>query len=592
MGLLGFLALSVQQRTDMTGASMDHALGLTDQWFQLKAHMKKKIWLPCLFMMVAQGATAQSTPSAGGQLQQIPRVPEMPAKMPPVQVAPPITPSAAPQSGTVFVVKQLNVMGATAYSVAELQSVAGFESGREISLPTLYEMAEKITNHYRQDGYLVARAYVPAQEVKDGAVTITVLEGKYGQVALNNTSSLDSQVPSNLMTGLKPGDVIEKEALEERLLRLSDLPGVEVRSTLVPGASVGLSDLIVEVKPGALISGSVDIDNAGNRYTGENRIGATVHLNNPTGHGDVATLRALTSGSGLRYGRVAYQTPWGLGRIGLAYSELRYDLGHQFEALNANGQARIATIFGDYPLIRSRNTNLYMGLTLEAKDFEDRLDAIPYLNEKKVQVATATLRGDHRDAWWGGGLNNYSLAWSTGHLDIHTPVARALDAETARTDGHYNKLAWAVSRVQQVTPTVTVLASLNGQMASKNLDVSEKMELGGMYGVRAYPEGEAYADEGYLATVEVRKRLDWPSLSNSQIHVSAFIDAGAVKLNHSPWAAGDNRRQLSGAGLGAYWTKARDFSIKAFYAWKLGSEDALSAPDKSGRFWIQAVKYF
>jgi hemolysin activation/secretion protein len=49
---------------------------------------------------------------------------------------------------------------------------------------------------------------------------------------------------------------------------------------------------------------------------------------------------------------------------------------------------------------------------------------------------------------------------------------------------------------------------------------------------------------------------------------------------------------LSGAGLGAYWTKARDFSIKAFYAWKLGSEDALSAPDKSGRFWIQAVKYF
>lgn len=576
----------------MTGVSKEHGLGLADQWFQLKAHMTKKLWLPCLFMLVSQGATAQSVPSAGGQMQQIPAVPEMPANLPPVQVAPQVAPSVALPAGAVFVVKQLNVTGASAYSAAELQSVAGFEPGREISLPALYEMAEKITHRYRQDGYLVARAYVPAQEVKDGTVTIAVLEGKYGQVALNNTSSLDSQVPSNLMNGLNPGDVIEKEALEERLLRLSDVPGVEVRSTLVPGASVGLSDLIVEVKPGALISGSVDIDNAGNRYTGENRIGATVHLNNPTGHGDVATLRALTSGSGLRYGRVAYQTPWGLGRIGLAYSELRYDLGHQFEILGANGQARIVTIFGDYPLVRSRNRNLTMGLTLEAKDFEDRLDAIPYLNEKKVQVATVLLRGDHRDTWWGGGLNNYSLAWSTGHLDIRSPVARALDAETAKTDGHYNKLAWAVSRVQQVTQTVTVLASLNGQLASKNLDVSEKMELGGMYGVRAYPEGEAYADEGYLATVEVRKQLDWPSLTSSQIHVSAFIDAGAVKLNHSPWAAGDNRRQLSGAGLGAYWTQARNFSVKAFYARKLGSEDALSAPDKSGRFWIQAVKYF
>jgi hypothetical protein len=32
--------------------------------------------------------------------------------------------------------------------------------------------------------------------------------------------------------------------------------------------------------------------------------------------------------------------------------------------------------------------------------------------------------------------------------------------------------------------------------------------------------------------------------------------------------------------------------VKAYYARKLGSEDAQSAPDKSGRFWVQAVKYF
>jgi hemolysin activation/secretion protein len=49
---------------------------------------------------------------------------------------------------------------------------------------------------------------------------------------------------------------------------------------------------------------------------------------------------------------------------------------------------------------------------------------------------------------------------------------------------------------------------------------------------------------------------------------------------------------LSGAGLGVYWTRAQDFSVKAFYARKLGSEEALSAPDKGGRVWVQAVKYF
>jgi hemolysin activation/secretion protein len=49
---------------------------------------------------------------------------------------------------------------------------------------------------------------------------------------------------------------------------------------------------------------------------------------------------------------------------------------------------------------------------------------------------------------------------------------------------------------------------------------------------------------------------------------------------------------LSGAGVGVYWTQSRDFAVKAFYARKLGSEAATSAPDRSGRFWVQGVKYF
>jgi hemolysin activation/secretion protein len=382
--------------------------------------------------------------------------------------------------------------------------------------------------------------------------------------------------------------MIAVEPLEDRLLRLSDVPGVHVRSTLVPGASIGLSDLIVEVKPGALVSGSVDADNAGNRYTGENRIGVTLNLNNPTGHGDLATLRVLTSGSGLRYGRVAYQTLVDKGCVGVAYSDLAYELGHPFKAPNANGHARIATLFGSYPLIRSRNANLSAGLTLDSKLFQDHSVA----TDKRVQVATASLTGDHRDAWGGSGLNSYSVAWSTGHLDIRTPDARALDAATAQSDGRYHKLSFAVSRLQQATQTLSFLASINGQMASKNLDASEKMALGGMYGVRAYPEGEAYADEGYLLTLEARQPLPMPPHMLGQLQAVAFIDAGEVKLNHSPWAEGTRRRHLSGAGVGLYWTRANSFSVKAFYARKLGNEDATSAPDKSGRFWIQAVKYF
>jgi len=554
--------------------------------------MVNQFWTTCLFLGVSHGVMAQTTPSAGGQVQQLPAVPRLPPAAAQVQVQSGTTSPSPALGGATFVIKRLNITGNSAYPVTELLRIAGFEAGRTINLQVLNGMADKITAHYRQAGFLVARAYLPAQEVKDGVVTMAVLEGQYGQVQLNNTSTLKSALPLTLLSGLNPGDAILLAPLEERLLLLSDVPGVNVRSTLVPGASVGLSDLLVEVKPGDFISGSVDADNAGNRYTGENRIGATLYLNNPTSSGDLITLRGLTSGAGLNYGRVAYQFPVGRGRLGVAYSDLAYALGHEFKALDANGHARITTVFGGYPLIRSRQSNLNLGLSWDNKVFQDRLDAVPSVTDKRVQVATASLSGERRDTVGAGGQSNYSLAWSTGQVDIQTLSARNLDSTTAASNGHYNKLAFAVSRMQQVSTDLSFWASLSGQLASKNLDVSEKMELGGMSGVRAYPEGEAYADEGYLLTLEARKQLLLSPVTTGQVHVAAFVDLGVVRLNQNPWTTASNSRHLSGAGLGVYWTQARDFSVKAFYARKLGSEAALSAPDKSGRFWLQAVKYF
>ena len=136
-------------------------------------------------------------------------------------------------------------------------------------------------------------------------------------------------------------------------------------------------------------------------------------------------------------------------------------------------------------------------------------------------------------------------------------------------------------------------AAIHGQLASKNLDVSEKMELGGMYAIRAYPEGEAYADEGYVITLEGRVLLprfsgSWPG----QMQLIGFVDTGRVTINKNPWVIGPNERTLSGAGVGINWSGTNNFMVRAYYAFKLGNESATSGPDASGRFWIQAVKYF
>jgi hemolysin activation/secretion protein len=544
-------------------------------------------------LTLSSSVFAAQFPSGGSQLQQIPPSPTLQKVEPEIQVEQKQVPAVSAADSVKIQVNSLHLSGQSLYSESELLALTGFKAGEEVSLAELQQMAARIAAFYHQNGYFVAQAYLPAQEIQQGAVKIAVVEGRYGDISLRNQSNLSDRQANSALDGLNSGEVIESVPLESRLLLLSDTPGVNVKSTLVPGASVGAADLIVDVTPGQTLTGSIDADNAGNYYTGEYRLGATLNINNLAGQGDVATLRALTTFDGLNYGRAAYQMQFGKATAGVAYSRLEYELGKDFSDLDAHGTADVASVFASYPLIRSRRSNLYAQLGYDYKTFEDRIDAIPLETDKNIHVLMASLLGNHRDDFLGGGLTAATLTWSTGVLDIETPAAHDFDAATARTNGHYDKLSGQLSRLQYITDRVSLYGAISGQVASKNLDSSEQMSLGGMYGVRAYPQGEAFGDEGYLATLEARLLLpQFVDQQAGQVHLIGFVDAGSVTVNKDPWDGSDNSRTLSGAGVGVNWIDDNNFSVKAYYAHKLGSEDATAAPDSDGRLWVQLVKYF
>ena len=579
---------------------------------RIEQRLRLKIKLLAIGVLaLSQSVLAQQPPSAGGQLQQIPppRVPEKTA--PEIRIEQGKAPPAPASDQAKITVSSIRVTGAKVYPEAELLALTGFKPGSELSLFDLRAMASTIADHYHRNGFFVGiethvrlsrfmieRCRRMVESGKDvfvllGSVTFSVIEGEYGKVTVRNQTNLSDKLANRLLEGLDAGDTIAIAPLERRLLLLSDVPGVVVNSTLVPGASIGTSDLIVDVTPGQRVTGTLEVDNAGNRYTGAFRVGGSVNINNPTGHGDVASLRALTSGNGLNYGRASYQTQLGLATVGVAYTALEYRLGREFENLRAHGTAQIASVYGSYPIIRSRNTNLYAIAGFDAKTFEDKADATSTATHRNVYVGSAGVYGNHRDNFGGGGLNTYSLTGSSGSVDIRTPAALAMDAATARTQGQYGKLAFTAARLQNVTRTVSLYAGIYGQLASKNLDISEKMVLGGAYGVRAYPTGEAYADEGYVATLEARLLLPkvLPRVPG-QVHLIAFADTGYATANTNPWSPGQNHRTLSGAGVGLTWADYNNFVVKTYYAHKLGSAAATSVPDSSGRFWLQLVKYF
>lgn len=545
-------------------------------------------------LAVSQTALAQQVPlGAGGQLQQIPPAPVPERPLPDIRIERPDAAGLSDVAGPTIRVSELNVSGNVSFPDAVLVAASGVTPGSDLTLSQLRDAAAKIAAFYNERGYILAQAYVPAQDVAGGSVTIAVVEGRLGTVDIRNESKLSKAVADRMLGRLERGAPVTAEPLERQLLLLSDIPGVRVSSTLVPGSEVGTSDLIVDIKRGRPITGSLEADNGGNRVTGQYRAGGTIYFNNPTGSGDQASIRVLGSTGGLAYGRAAYQTLVGQATVGAAVTHLRYALGREFSVLDADGTANILSVFGAYPLIRSRQANLNALGGIEGRKLTDRIGSLGSEADKNIVAGTLGLSGDTRDGLAGGGWNAFSIGWTLGRLDLETPLERTIDAATSRSQGQYGKLQLSAARLQNVGGPVSLYASVRGQLAFDNLDSSEKMQLGGAYGVRAYPEGEAFGDQGYIATLEARLMLSqWTGALPGRLQLIGFTDMGEVRYAHQPWFAGPNHTTRSGIGAGLIWEGPQGLVVRTSYATRLGDQPVTSGPDKAGRWWFQITKLF
>lgn len=530
---------------------------------------------------------AQVAPDAGQSIRDLETAPLRLPSTPDLELNLPAGDAAqASMEGPTLQVKGFRLSGNQAIGSDELMPLLTDLEGRELSLGELQAAAQRLSAYYHERGYLLTRAYLPAQEVEGGVVEIALLEGRYGEVGLVNRTATRAAVFAPLRQ-LSAGEWVRAATLERSLLLLADTPGVQIRSTLRPGASVGASDLIVEALPGPRIAGSVDLDNYGNRFTGGWRLGGSLDVNNPLGLGDALNLRAMGSDEDQRYLRAAYQLPVGrwATRLGAAYSYMNYELGEDFRDLDAHGTAKIATLHAIQPLIRSRALNVYGQLQLDDKRLSDHMDRLDSRSDKQSRVWIASLTGNLRDGLGGGGVNSFSVSYSHGDLSLDSELDRLLDAYSARAHGEFNKLNASLLRLQKLPGQFSLSTRLQGQWASGNLDSSEKFSLGGAYGVRAYPQGEASGDAGWLLNVELHYAL------GSHWQLSTFVDHGRVKRNAEPWSQGDNHRRLSAAGLAARWEFGA-WRLNAVSAWKLGSEEPQSDSDRSPRLWVQAMWHF
>lgn len=486
---------------------------------------------------------------------------------------------------TAIAVTRVRVTGAVKFSARALQAlVADLVVGTH-TLSQLEAGAARITAYYRKRGYFLANAYIPEQDVKNGILEIAVLEGKLDQVKLNNGSRVSERKVLNHLASLNTGEALQKPAIDRQLLLLRGTVGVDkVHASLQGGAKAGTSDLLVETTPSAPYSGRIQLSNHGNRYTGEYQLGVSLNINSPLKIGDLLTMRAVGSSGDLLYGRVAYQVPVGGDGliIGAAYSKNRYQLGREFESLDAYGRSETASLFATYPLMLSQTSSLFGVLTYENKKLNDHMDAVFADTDKQVQLVSAGLNGERQDTVYGGGRNAFDAAIYTGHLNMDA-AARLIDERSAHSNGDFVKATYMLNRLQRVTDQDTLSMTLSGQWAGNNLNSSEKFSLGGAYGVRAYPQGEANGDAGNLLNLELAHYF------TPQLRGILFYDYGSIRINRNDFLTTDNTRTLSGAGIGIN-ASLSGLQLNSYLAWPIQGGAPLSEPASSEhtpRLWVQ-----
>lgn len=446
-------------------------------------------------------------------------------------------------------------------------------------------------------GFYLGYAFLPEQEPKDGVVRIAILEGRLDQVILNWPGKLpvEQAVVEQYLAQLKPGDVLKVRDVERVVFLINDLRGITARFEVKSGRVPGTASLVVTPVAEGRYVHRVEADTLGSRYSGEFRVAGLTHINSPFGRGDGLVLNALTTNtSGLLFGLVGYTVPVGASglKLGASVSFVKYQLDKKELTLDLHGDATTVTAYGLYPVIRSRNLNLFGLLSVDAKSYNDEQGVTGFKTPKKVTTVQISGSGDVRDDFFTGGVNTYDLGYFQGNISVKN---------RADLSPNFGLIRFSATRLQNlISNRLLLYTALRGQLAQKNLDSTMQFQIGGSDRVRAFAPGEGTGDDGLALSMELRflPPEDWLGRIAREMVFSAFVDFGTVKLQHQPPPPADaadpveNTRKLVGWGFGGVWDRPQNFSVKISLAFPISGKAEADPKVKNPRLYATVTKSF
>ncbi|WP_445363034.1 ShlB/FhaC/HecB family hemolysin secretion/activation protein [Microbulbifer sp. ANSA003] len=468
---------------------------------------------------------------------------------------------------------------------------------RGISYADLEEIAAELTNFYRRQGLFLAQVQIPAQEVENGVVTLTVQEGLLGQVVAEDNKGYALEQLAEPFEGQR-GKLVNHESIEEGLYLLNDLPGLNVTGYFSAGENPGETRLNLKVRDAKGWKATFRTDNHGSAYTGDQRFYTTIDWLNPLGIGDALSVGYLKSTSLTNYesnfgsdlGQFKYSFPIFGPRTRVQFSAAHNefilkdveDPDNTVNKLDIHGDNKSYAITLDHKFRRSRDFNLTGSFSL---------------TEKKSNLLAITSFDEPGDHVYGGELGLYFDHLSSGVIPMLNILStniqygehrRELEESLQEDRGdNFAKFSLSGSSLLFLPMPFSddqsrLILKARAQYSDSALPAFEQLSLGGANGVRAFDVRDFSADtagllsaEWYMTFPDMINPILFDQRLNDMFQMALFTDFGYGIVNNYKEGKQDDWARFAGGGLLFKFNWNEFFASKLSVAWPIKTASSI-----------------
>jgi hemolysin activation/secretion protein len=394
--------------------------------------------------------------------------------------------------------------------------------------------------------------------------------GRVEDIVVTGTKRLDpNYIKSRIALGTDKVLKIDRLIESLQLLQLDPLIK-SIGTELVSGQQPGTS--IVQVNVSERPNWQADINIANNRTpsVGEIQVQVGALQNNLTGIGDaIAATVGKSEGSTLF--DLSYTLPLNPrnGKLRLQYSSSASRVVESpFERLNINSNEQDFGVSYRQPIVQTPDRELAVGVALTKRDVSTGYlqsligTRIGYPTpgadaNGSTRVTAARFFQDYTRK------DTQQVFALRSQLSLGLPAFGATDNPSS-PDSKFLTWRGQAQYVRALAPNSLFLVKLDAQLADRPLLAIEQIGLGGQDTVRGYRQDLLLADNGIIASAEVRLPIFTPPDSKQVIQVVPFLDFG-LGWNQPNNPSTNLTPTIASGGLGLRYQDGNDFSARLDY---------------------------